>query len=220
MASKEAENSSPIPGEPQGLGGSREDTMGLSDTKESDEHLSESKSTNDSNKSYASSKGLVDQIFIDLYKRLNSKVASSQFPLQSDVHSFLIAKCLEAINAREDMSDTLEGHLLTELLVRYTTGVVEDASRRRIKILQLLLEVKEFIAITPEDRVKHLRRPGDINSASARKIGRWNFGGEIDPAGEGGARIMEEFWPVESSPILSLARTLWKYGCWNSSPEA
>ena len=117
------------------------------------------------------------------------------------------------------MSVTLEGRLLTELFERYTTGVGKDASRRRIKILQLLLEVKEFIAMTPEDRVKHPKSPGNISSVSTGEIGRWSFGGESSLL-EKGARVMKGFWSVEFSPILSLARTLWKYGCWNSSPEA
>jgi hypothetical protein len=92
MASKEAQ---PIPDKPQRPGERTEEAMDSSDTKASDVHFSDRKSTDDSNKSYAYSKDLVDQIFINLYKRLGSKVASSQFPLQSDIHSFLIAKCLE-----------------------------------------------------------------------------------------------------------------------------
>lgn len=120
----------------------------------------------------------VAQLLADLGTRLNGgEDGSSTFPMQSDVNPFLMWKCLDEIAASEGIR-TLESLLVRDVLLkRYVTGVVDDASRHRVESLQLLLEVKGFIAMSPNERLEYPKKPKDIGSAyvsSAREFERWN----------------------------------------------
>jgi hypothetical protein len=128
----------------------------------------------------------IDQFIADLGTRIDREEdGSSKFSMQSDVDASLMLKYLEELAASEH-TRTLEHILVIEVLLeRYSAGVVEDASRRRVKSLQLLLEVKSFIAMTPNERLEYPKKSQDIGNiyvSSAQEFERWNGRSEIqDP---------------------------------------
>jgi hypothetical protein len=192
MASKEAKNSSQTPDQAQRLGGPRGDTSDSSYIQESDMCVSGMKNMDKSPEGdYHATSDLdqidldrsaldrcaFEQLFADLKRRLFGEGGdSSQFSKQSDVDASLIWKCIENF-APAGENEIPEHLLLVEIHQRYLAGVVTDESRRIIKALLLLIEIRGFVAMTPDERLEYLSVPRDVastNGSSAREFEKWN----------------------------------------------
>jgi hypothetical protein len=175
MASKEAESSSRTPEELQERQRCTADIIPLAGAEDSNVNY------NDSLHNKNRQVDCIDLCLGELGKRFEEGVEPSRFPTRPDVDASLIVRCMEDCEPSGYSKDSLE----RELSECYIAGVVEDSNRRRMKILQLLLALKRFIMMTPNDRMEYLKLPRDLKDDYTMEFGRWDWKGEIHQEAEG-----------------------------------